>query len=651
MQQTEKRLFFVLLAIAGLKLFLVSNMAVVASGRAVHDDMLFINLASNILQGQWLGHYNHFTLIKGVFYPLFIALNFTLGLPLLLTQQILFIFAGMLFIYIVSRFTKNSVILAMVFIFYTFLPLLSQTAFCRVIRGGVYVSEVVFLFSSLFGLILYRNYNWALFTGLSLSMLWFTREEGIWVVPSVVAAYLIILFKVENNGRYNFFKKLPVLGVPVVMLFLFYTLICYVNWINYGLFVVNELNHKSFLKAYGALTRVKSVTWLPQVPVQFSTMDEIAKKSQTFSEIEKAIEVYWPRRNGELGGGMFLWTLRDAVAHNGYCKSGASAMVFYERLADGINGLCSRGALNCGPIRNTLTPKLNGVYINGLPKTFLRLAMASVAFLPALNDVYSSGEEVSIALFQTITGNRIYPSQLRAQARCTGWAYKEGAPPLQIKLKSVSTDNPCPPQVFKLSRDRADDVVAGQKAPSAVWSRFSFELRYNPRCSVGFYDNSSALVGEIPIEWFPNDIHKYDRSFTIYIDKAAAGTDYGDSDPITDYIPSLKLEIINSITDKYNGVFAYLCIAALLCYLANLFIFRKYTTLFYINTVVMVGIISRLSLISLMHVTSFSAFVVEYISPVTVLACLFIPLSIIDTFSNINSRKAADPGATGQKAA
>lgn len=83
----------------------------------------------------------------------------------------------------------------MVFIFYTFLPLLSQTAFCRVIRGGVYVSEVVFLFSSLFGLILYRNYNWALFTGLSLSMLWFTREEGIWVVPSVVAAYLIILLK------------------------------------------------------------------------------------------------------------------------------------------------------------------------------------------------------------------------------------------------------------------------------------------------------------------------------------------------------------------------------------------------------------------------------------------------------------------------
>ena len=55
-----------------LKLWLLGPQEIL-SRSSPHDDTLFVGLALNILQGDWLGSYTQFTLMKGSGYPLFIS--------------------------------------------------------------------------------------------------------------------------------------------------------------------------------------------------------------------------------------------------------------------------------------------------------------------------------------------------------------------------------------------------------------------------------------------------------------------------------------------------------------------------------------------------------------------------------------------------
>src|SRR5690606_5411877 len=83
-------IFFVLCIVLG-RLALAAGQPLQAIGGADHDDGMFTTLARHLLQGAWLGPYDSLTLVKGPGYPIFIAANFWLGLPLYLTQTLFYI--------------------------------------------------------------------------------------------------------------------------------------------------------------------------------------------------------------------------------------------------------------------------------------------------------------------------------------------------------------------------------------------------------------------------------------------------------------------------------------------------------------------------------------------------------------------------------
>ncbi|MBF0466809.1 MAG: hypothetical protein HQK88_09705 [Nitrospirae bacterium] len=636
MKRTQKYLIIALLIIATVRLFLVSNMSIIAFGINNIDDALFVRLAANILGGLWLGPYNELTLIKGVFFPLFIAANFLIGLPLLLTQHLFYIFAGLVFSYTVYGITKNTVISAVVFAFYTFLPLLTYFEFTRVIRDGIYVSEVVLLFCSLFGMILYRNYKWAVFTGLSLSMFWFTREEGVWVLPSIAIAYFVIFFKLRINSRDTILKTLTLLSMPIVILLLFSGLISYINNVHYGSYTVNELKEKSFLKAYGAIRRIKPKTWKPQVPVQLSTMEEIAKHSPLFAKIKANINPGWPNENGDILGGWFLWAFRGAVARAGYYTSAKNALNFYELLAHEVNGLCDRKVLECTQSRETLMPPIWKYALTDFIKSFFTAgttAFNNISRITPDEFENSYGDTKLLNIFQTITNSRIYPDTCSCTVR--GWAFKKGSPPLQVKLKSIAANPyafPCAFQPTTLQRLDSSDIVAALKEPSADGSRFEIYTKYHNYCALAFYDNSSVLVAESPIINLKDRIKLYDKNVKVNFDWVIFEHDAYD---LLKDIPALKYQMLNLISETYHNIFPYLCLTALLCYFMNLLIFRKFSLLFCLDTILLIGIISRLMLLSIIDVTSFPAIDNIYLSPAIVLLCLFVPLSIIDIFLKI----------------
>ena len=69
-----------------------------------------VEMAENIVNGNWLGEYNSKTLIKGVFTPLFISLLYILHIPFLVGKEIFYGISCIIFIMILRKNRKQSII-------------------------------------------------------------------------------------------------------------------------------------------------------------------------------------------------------------------------------------------------------------------------------------------------------------------------------------------------------------------------------------------------------------------------------------------------------------------------------------------------------------------------------------------------------------
>jgi len=84
-----------LAALTLVKLWLDSALRVKAETFQIFDDAPYVRVAASILSGDWLGPYDHTSLLKGPLYAAWLALIHRLGIPLLLAQSALYAAAGL----------------------------------------------------------------------------------------------------------------------------------------------------------------------------------------------------------------------------------------------------------------------------------------------------------------------------------------------------------------------------------------------------------------------------------------------------------------------------------------------------------------------------------------------------------------------------
>ncbi|MCK5719964.1 MAG: hypothetical protein KAH84_08490, partial [Thiomargarita sp.] len=177
----------IILIFSILKLWLVAAIPITAWGNFSLDDRLFIDLSHFLIQGDWLGVYDERTLAKGPMYPIWIAINFYLGLPLLFAQHLLYLFAGLMVVIALNKIVKYPSILVFLYALIIFSPHLEVIT--RVMRAGIYPALTILILAGLIGLYTNRSNKlinlslWAIFLGIVLTAFWLTREEGIWMMP------------------------------------------------------------------------------------------------------------------------------------------------------------------------------------------------------------------------------------------------------------------------------------------------------------------------------------------------------------------------------------------------------------------------------------------------------------------------------------
>ena len=89
----------------------------------------------------------------------------------------------------------------------------------------------------------------------------------------------------------------------------------------------------------------------------------------------------------EIGGGWFLWALRESARAAGYHADAREAARFYQQLASEVNAACDQGRLSCDPERHTLRPPL--LLSQGLP--FLDALITVSGFTPQLVPLTTAG--------------------------------------------------------------------------------------------------------------------------------------------------------------------------------------------------------------------------------------------------------------------
>lgn len=426
-QPLKERLVFAgLVALfVALKLWLVAWQRVAAEGAARFDDFLFLNLAHHLQSGAWLGPYDELTLIKGPVYPIWIALVSTLQLPLLPAQQVFHAAACLLAVYALRTVIPNQWARLGLIAVLLFDPATYESTSQRVIREGIYPALSLMVVVCAIEIARRtpmsraRLATWTAALGLFLGLFWLTREEGPWLLPTVVvllgfAAYQTLRLRTADAR----IRAATIVVAPALIAAGCFATVAVINWRHYGVATVVELKAPWFKRAYGALSRVGPDNYINMVPVPKPSRELAYGASPAFAELrasidgpvdaETGVENFTLARFGEMTGTWFIWAFRDAAAMAGHHRSLPEARAYYERLATEIGDACEEGRIPCGPPRASLAPPFRREYLGTAPGALWKMTDIVVGMRQVeIQQHPSVGDESLLGFYREMTHMRV----------------------------------------------------------------------------------------------------------------------------------------------------------------------------------------------------------------------------------------------------
>lgn len=626
---------------------LVMHLPVSLLATAGHDDGLFIRNAQNIFSGNWLGPYSQMTLAKGPGYSLFIAANGFLGLPLTLSNSLLYLLSCIIIIKELRRIGLSEFYCIIAFMVIIFQPAIFPV---RIVRENIYVSLTLLVVAGLINLSYPKEDRKFGMTknvlfGLTLGFFWITREEGVWVLPALLF-YFSYLFAIKYKDKIELKKFLMKLIVYLMSASTIPLIVSSINLMAYGKFEIVDFTSGEYKKALSKISSVQIEPEISHIPVPYKKRELIYKVSPAFRELEPYFESRgraWQEPGcsvykyscGDYAGGWFMWALRDGVADAGYYANPVKAEKFYSRISSEIDAACMSGQLKCKSKIFPFIPNIPFDDIKNLPHAFFKAIWISFSGEPYLPIAGSStGDYDDVNLINNFLGNiRIVAlEQEFDQIKIDGWFYSRDDDWIGIKCKGgddivtkAVTRLPSPDLV-----EHFGDEMAGNQ-------RFSIVAKKSDACKIYLKKNASTEV-EIKDIFEMAMPHINIGGDLLYIDsKHAKKPSYG-----------FPLFIKVKLGGFYNLIGPAVSFFGLFAYV-SLFIFyvskkNKPTLLFVIASMLWLMCLSRVILIALIDISSFPAVNYLYISPILPLvgvlsiASIFLLVIELGKFSKIIPR-------------
>ncbi len=659
------------IGVAVVSLWLRAAFPVMALGFAIHDDQLFVRTAEYLSSGQWLGPYDNRTLVKGIGYPLFISLASLTGLPLKIAEQSLYLSVSAFLSLIAARASARRQVGSALFTALAFNPALWGPELARVIREGLYISlsPAVIGFAVLVAFPprarhLLRSALAGCLLGLTGAAFSLTREEGIWLVPALLAIFFIAAIDAARPGRSirsNRFSAqfLPV-GLSLLLAVSAYDACLHAvrseNHRLYGVALLNEIQSKAFERAYGALTRIKPPKWQRYVVFPSDVRRQAYAASPAARELkpyfEGQLDQRWrgygcdqmgiaPRDCPEILSGWFFWALRDAVTDAGY-RSAPASQGFYNRLADEIDAACQQGKLQCLPSRITLAPPFRWEYLADTLAPAVRIARYLLSVhQSSIGSRPSFGNDADLDAFQDAAGPLSRPDPPSQRVR--GWVEAFATTPT-IRLVAPLGSTALSSMVL----EKADDVQAAFPGSGAV--RFSIESRcVGKPCSLKI---DAPDLQEVSIAWQhlkPGMVFD-NRQIRVFIDAVSPSVDQS----MTARRRTVQVALATVVAKAYWLATPPLSALGLLGIIAAGAQWRKRAVpgaVFALSVASVIAVVCRVMLLAYLDATSLPAANFLYVSPATPFVIVVAVLGIWLGLSRFTARDCNLRAATLETAA
>ena len=391
-----------------------------------HDDLLLVTLAQHLQEGEWLGPYNNLTLVKGISFPVFLALCNRFCIPYLFGMGLFYTGAVILFVVAVREQIPNRWVQLGIYLFLLYSPaMLSVDAQQRVYNCAIVPGAILLVFAGVLGVFFRRHkswkavFAWSCFLGLAFSFFWHLRNDTMWILPFVLTGMGISIFCIiKKNG----FKKEAVIKsliclIPMSLLILSNLLIAGINQAHYGIFVVNDRSGSAEAEFISRLMEMDEKSENPNVWVSQNAMKKAVEVSPALQEIQPQIEEMFQSgwaSGGEIVGDIVVWAFRDAMEAAGYYQGNAPETdAFYKRATAELDQAYEDGRLHKDGLLH-LSALSKGISWKDVPTLVKRIKSS---FLAAVNARYAevqlkkaSGNRDQIRYFEAMTGaNALYP--------------------------------------------------------------------------------------------------------------------------------------------------------------------------------------------------------------------------------------------------
>ncbi|MFM1852122.1 MAG: hypothetical protein RIS54_1806 [Verrucomicrobiota bacterium] len=422
------RWVWIALACTLAKLWLTASQTVYAIGYAFHDDRLFAILAGHILNGEWLGSYDQFTLAKGPMYSLFIAGMFWLGLPLLLAQQVFYAGACAAVTAALGPWVRSGAVRLGIYSLLLWNPMSYDAGnLTRLMRQSIYTPLAMLTVAGLLWLYHRRETGGkrtiapAVGAGLALGGFWLTREESVWLLPAVALLWLGLALGATTGLWPRVRQLLLPAGLFLGAFLVPVGIISSLNQSHYGWFGTVEFRATEFKDAYGALSRIAVGPTMHQVPVTRQMRETVYTVSPTFARLRPWLEGpvgdHWSEKDlfaatdRQIRGGWFMWALRDAAHEAGVANDAGGTLAFFRRIADEVNAACDTGRVPARAPRSGFLPPLDYTSVNPIiteTVTYTGFFLRFDGFTPYSPD--SLGDYAELKAFRDVAGTRLSPA-------------------------------------------------------------------------------------------------------------------------------------------------------------------------------------------------------------------------------------------------
>ena len=345
----SKNKFLIILCIITLIRFLISfNLKSFYISNLSYDDGLMVNQMSNLINGQYLGIYDDFTLIKGIVFPYLLFICKTIHMSYSIMFTVLYMLAVIYFVRPFEKLIRNKYFMFIFYILLLFNPITySSELFQRLYRNSLSIIELLFFLGILIRIILSDDKNKKsiinyILLGIMSSIMYLTREDNMWI--KIIFLFLIIYKFLKNKNV----KTVLICLIPFIILTINLNIISFINYKHYGIYTYNEIQKSEFKNTFRKVLQIRDDEKKDKVSIPRTTFFKLVDNTETFNITQREVNQYYKvliDDTGEIYNGNIIWYFRQFLFKKNKFKDGKEAEKYFKKLGEEIDQAFNDGRL------------------------------------------------------------------------------------------------------------------------------------------------------------------------------------------------------------------------------------------------------------------------------------------------------------------